>query len=615
MVALALCSSTARAEGVGAVRYQLDASQETRLRAGREQYESVRREDGATRGCWEAAVRRLEAGCRLMDDAERSRLAVQFTNCHLQKSGLDTYECSAVMSVEACTKPMVDSPNSVAYNAYTHFFTHAESMCFYLQSEAFQKSSEAAVQALHASAQGTTDRLVSVQDQLGEVRGSQEEIKAEQAAALAAASQLLEGQRVASASLAELSTSQEAAFERAQSRLAKLGGESKSALEALRRGTEELGAKQRSMIGGLERVLSLQGSLLGEFLDIKTIVFYVCAVLLSLALTATPRTATARLPIFAMLTINVILERLLASYLGGAAASPETLHSVLSMCRRLTSTVCVVTLAYAALHHTDVGKRTLSALDELKTLHKQTTQQLQDKLDRLEKEAAAHRSRDSTLAALQSAALRSRHRRTSSPVHHASGGVTVVSAGGVRTIPLSAHHSLSPAGLSKRRATSPLVPSAGGGAVAHGAPVASSSPSCARDAHAADAAANCLAGALFSGGIDAAPPSKRSPPPPPPIDARPDLSKPPSPPSDAEDASAAIDAHQAAGGFPSMFTEGLAAAGRAVAELTAGATPQPRATRSRRSSTGVLGSGDTAEGSPRRSARIAKRKESFEPRS
>ena len=51
------------------------------------------------------------------------------------------------MSVEACTRPMVDSTNSIAYNTYIHFFTHAESMCFYLQSSAFQAATEQAATA------------------------------------------------------------------------------------------------------------------------------------------------------------------------------------------------------------------------------------------------------------------------------------------------------------------------------------------------------------------------------------------------------------------------------------------------------------------------------------
>ena len=49
-------------------------------------------------------------------------------------------------------------------------------------------------------------------------------------------------------------------------------------------------------------------------MDVKTIVFYTCAVLLGLALTSTPRSSAARFPIFCCLTINVFLEKLLVSF-------------------------------------------------------------------------------------------------------------------------------------------------------------------------------------------------------------------------------------------------------------------------------------------------------------
>jgi hypothetical protein len=94
-------------------------------------------------------------------------------------------------------------------------------------------------------------------------------MRLEQAAASEAASALLAGQQKASASLHDLSTKQAAAFEAAESSLAQLGGESQAALAELRKGTEEIGRKQGTLLGGLDRVLSLQGSVLGEFFDIK----------------------------------------------------------------------------------------------------------------------------------------------------------------------------------------------------------------------------------------------------------------------------------------------------------------------------------------------------------
>lgn len=107
----------------------MDDAAAHRAAAGKAQLELLH----SDQSCSALAVEKLQNGCREMGDVEQSRLAVHFTNCHLAKSGLATYECSATMSIEACTKPMVDSPASLAYTAYTHFYTHAESMCFYLQ--------------------------------------------------------------------------------------------------------------------------------------------------------------------------------------------------------------------------------------------------------------------------------------------------------------------------------------------------------------------------------------------------------------------------------------------------------------------------------------------------
>ena len=159
------------------------------------------------------------------------------------------------MSVEACTRPMVDSTHSIAYTSYTQFFTHAESMCFYLQSAAFQQATEHAVDALHTTARGTAQRLGELQEHAGALLDDTKAIRAEQAAASEAASALLAGQRKASGELAQLSSQQAAAFEQAESSLRELGGESQAALDQLRRGTEEIGRKQGSLLGGLDRLL------------------------------------------------------------------------------------------------------------------------------------------------------------------------------------------------------------------------------------------------------------------------------------------------------------------------------------------------------------------------
>jgi hypothetical protein len=51
---------------------------------------------------------------------ERSKLAIDLTNCHLSKSGMPDFKCTKEMTIEECTKPML--PNPIAFNTYTYKF-------------------------------------------------------------------------------------------------------------------------------------------------------------------------------------------------------------------------------------------------------------------------------------------------------------------------------------------------------------------------------------------------------------------------------------------------------------------------------------------------------------
>ena len=252
--------------------YQLDAAATSRAQRGQTQLQVLKEEakaHGATgtalASCWATAVSKLELGCRGMDDVKHSRLAVDFTNCHLGKSGLETFPCSGDMSVQACTKPMA-ADSGLAFQVYTQFYTHTESICFYLQSQAFQDSTELAVNALHAGARDTAHRLQTLQQQAADIGGRTSEILDVQTAAVAAQQQLLEGQRESRDELAGLQQAQFAAFADAHLALEGLGAQSRSALEELKRDTSELSSKQRSLLGGVDRLLGLQDALLGEFL-------------------------------------------------------------------------------------------------------------------------------------------------------------------------------------------------------------------------------------------------------------------------------------------------------------------------------------------------------------
>ena len=61
---------------VTASRFEVDTTAQQRAQEGKKQLERITN-DPSARGCWASAVETLEAGCKAMDDAGRSKLAVQ----------------------------------------------------------------------------------------------------------------------------------------------------------------------------------------------------------------------------------------------------------------------------------------------------------------------------------------------------------------------------------------------------------------------------------------------------------------------------------------------------------------------------------------------------------
>ena len=285
--------------------------------------------------CWARAVGALHGSCRSLDEAQRARLAVRFTNCHLRRSGLGTYPCAANMTVAACTRPMVDSPSAIAFKAYTTFSTHVDSICFYLQSEAFQQSAEAAVDALHTSTLTTATRLSSLSTHTDTALAAAEAIHRNQHAAALAADALLAGQREAAASLHTLQRSQATAFEQAGAELAAYAGRSLLALDNLRAGAEELRAKQESVASLLDRLLALQRLLMDEVGGARTLAVYALALLLLLLLTGSRPTAPLRLPLLLLLLSAGGFERGLASAHGRGwlGLEPSASAAALWVCR------------------------------------------------------------------------------------------------------------------------------------------------------------------------------------------------------------------------------------------------------------------------------------------
>ena len=260
-----------------------------RIQAGKSKLEefttNARRSD-----CWKKAVEGIEKRCRNLGDVEQSYLAVDFTNCHLSKSGRKIYSCSReTQSIEECTGKMDDT----TYLAYTTFFTHTANICFYVKSELWQRRTEDTISKLSRTSQDVAVQLEdSAQKQLL--------VLEKQNTSLENQKKIISNEIQLSETLRNSTLNAKRAFEDMK----------QTAVEQRELFSETFD----SVFKSVERVRKLQSMILGEFISLQSVAFYVAAVCTCYFLTSTPRTAGARLPLFIGLFVLILLERLVTSW-------------------------------------------------------------------------------------------------------------------------------------------------------------------------------------------------------------------------------------------------------------------------------------------------------------
>ncbi len=110
------------------------------LQEGQLNYNLVVRDSQMPRygSCWKNALKELEEGCKHLTDDLQRWLALQFTNCFLEKAGQTTYPCENNDDISVCLSQM----NNNGFTAFTNFFTHTQSMCYFLQTQVWQEETE-----------------------------------------------------------------------------------------------------------------------------------------------------------------------------------------------------------------------------------------------------------------------------------------------------------------------------------------------------------------------------------------------------------------------------------------------------------------------------------------
>ena len=269
---------------------ELPLDQQQRLQNGEQEFQKIRSRADHNR-CWEEAISRLRDGCKHLNDVEQSRLAIAFANCHFEKSGLKKYPCGENDSIEECTKDMTESV--LAFNTYTEFYTHTSDICFYLQSKIWQQKTEDTISKLSSTSNVVADQLQ---------------------ASLINQKQVLEGQKSSLSNQGEIL--QNEAY--LKSALKTSAESAKEAFLDMKKATAQQKAVLMetfdSLFKGVERITKLQSMLLGEFMTLHALGFYLVSVLLCYIITSAPRTAAARLWLFGVLSAHIVIERLIVRW-------------------------------------------------------------------------------------------------------------------------------------------------------------------------------------------------------------------------------------------------------------------------------------------------------------
>ena len=298
------------------------------IQNGRIHYESLTDKTNIPQfgSCWKNAINDLQLGCKHLSEEIQNDLALKFTDCFLQMSGYEPLNCKEPINI--CPQKLSDR----AFNAYTEFYTHTHSICFFLQSQTWQEEAEKTVNKL-----SLTSLLVS--KQLKEADINQQKLLKNQNDSLLKQQNLFDKIKIMSN---ELTFSQ---------------GKIISIIDGLQNVTFE---QNKLLFDLMKDLLSLKLWTVSEVSWFNSIIFYVVVVVINFIFTSVDRTRNARLWILIIFSINFMIERIitysLIQYNSNKDISNLTIDLMYEwfwVLRRICVVLSLVVLLYSSIIYCD----------------------------------------------------------------------------------------------------------------------------------------------------------------------------------------------------------------------------------------------------------------------
>ena len=249
----------------------LQSGSEGRLAKGRDKMKELQR-DAKNSPCWREVLDTLNSTCRDLTDAKQTRLALIFTNCHLEKSGRNTFSCTEEMSIKECTS--ASRMGDFAFGIYTQFYTHASNLCYFIQFHLWQEQTESTVNKLSNTSQETVEQSLNYH----------KELDSKQSQALKNQEFILDQDYKIAQSLETTKKRMDEAFHQ----MSEKAERQKFVLEEL----------LNKLLTGMNNVQWLLSLMLGEFIVLETGAFFVVVFIM---VTFTPQFGYSRLWLYTLL--------------------------------------------------------------------------------------------------------------------------------------------------------------------------------------------------------------------------------------------------------------------------------------------------------------------------
>ncbi|XP_031636213.1 uncharacterized protein LOC116349085 [Contarinia nasturtii] len=329
----------------------LSQSYDVQLNEGEKQYRLMQSNANLPQygRCWTEAVRQIDVTCTDLNEKTQAMLALRFTKCFIAMSGGD-----GDSGLDGCEDTeCIGNMSERVFQAYTHFYTHTQNICFYLMHQIWHGETVKTVHLLKSHSQSVSRQLeLAGRLQINLLTQQREGLKLQQ-------------------KLVEHGVNLSDVLNDSQSSLSRL-------TEQFRNSTLEQGRQ----LGDLFRRLSqFHNWIVGEYLLIEQIMYYSIVLAVIMIATTAKRTENCRFLLFVLAIVNILIESLFQKYLGNDYYIEDikiVLFETLWLIRKIFAAVMCTVYVVKTVTYVDSQKMTLSLLQVINKQNVEILQALRD---------------------------------------------------------------------------------------------------------------------------------------------------------------------------------------------------------------------------------------------